>query len=220
MNKNEILQELIASSDYLSEFKLKGQGLIRTTSDGFESIELEAYPRSWDMETDKPALRIYPIYGRRFDILHKWFETFSPKSRKDQRDNYTIEVDGKMLNVNNYFYFPQDGSRYDERFSLMKEEVEKNAKAVFTRYATVEDFYHHNVQPLLDNEISILPNVGVDWIFLYLKSSRLVAPHDYPIIKNRIMKQVEMMNKRGEPNVIEIYPKLNEIFNALEHGIS
>lgn len=30
------------------------------------------------------------------------------------------------------------------------------------------------------------------------------------------MKQVEMMNRRGEPNVIEIYPKLNEILNALE----
>ena len=29
------------------------------------------------------------------------------------------------------------------------------------------------------------------------------------------MKQVEMMNKRGEPNAIEIYPKLNEVFNAL-----
>ena len=44
MDKNEILQQLIASSEYLSEFKLKGRGLIRTTSDGFESIELEAYP--------------------------------------------------------------------------------------------------------------------------------------------------------------------------------
>lgn len=42
------------------------------------------------------------------------------------------------------------------------------------------------------------------------------SPRDYPVIKNKIMKQVEMMNKRGEPNVIEIYPKLNEIFKALE----
>lgn len=191
MNKNEILQELIASSDYLSEFKLKAQGLIRTTSDGFESVQLETYLRSWDNETGKPTLRFYPIYCRRFDILHKWFEPFSPKSRKDQRDNYTIGFDGKMLNADNYFYFPQDGSRYDERFSLLKEEVEKNAKSVFIRYATVEDFYHHNVQPLLDNEINILPNVGVDWIFFYLKSSQLVAPHDYSIIKNKIMKQVE-----------------------------
>mgnify|MGYP006972246422 FL=1 len=98
----------------------------------------------------------------------------------------------------------------------MKENIEKNAKAVFTRYATVEDFYRHKVQPLLDNGISILPNVGADWIFFYLKSSQLVAPHDYPIIRNKIMKQVEMMNRRGEPNVIEIYPKLNEILNALE----
>ena len=214
--KKEILQQLIASSEYLSEFKLKGTELIRLTSDGFESVKLEAYPRSWDNETGKPALRFYPVYGRRFDILHKWFEPFSLKALKDQRCNYTIGFDGKMLDADSYFYFPQDGSRYDERFALLKKEVEKNAKAVFARYATVEDFYRHNVQPLLDNEISILPNVGADWIFLYLKCSRLVAPRDYPIIKNKIMRQVEMMNKRGEPNVIEIYPKLNEIFDALE----
>lgn len=216
MNKKEILRQLIASSGHLSEFKLKGAGLIRLTSDGFEAIELETYPRSWDNETGKLALRLYPLYGRRFDILHKWFEPFSFKTLKDQCGNYTIGFDGEMLNADNYFYFPQDGSQYEERFSLLKEEVEKNAKAVFTRYATVEDFYHHDVQPLLDNEISMLPNVGADWIFLYLKSSRLVAPRDYPVIKNKIMKQVEMMNKRGEPNVIEIYPKLNEIFKALE----
>jgi 7-cyano-7-deazaguanine reductase len=57
--------------------------------------------------------------------------------------------------------------------------------------------------------------VVADWIFFYLKSSQLVAPHDYPIIRNKIMKQVEMMNRRGEPNVIEIYPKLNEILTKL-----
>lgn len=32
--KKEILQQLIASNEYLSEFKLKGQRLIRTTPDG------------------------------------------------------------------------------------------------------------------------------------------------------------------------------------------
>ena len=38
MNKKEILRHLIASSEYLSDFKLKGAGLIRLTSDGFEAI--------------------------------------------------------------------------------------------------------------------------------------------------------------------------------------
>lgn len=214
--KKEILQQLMASSEYLSGFRLKGEGFFKKASDGWEVIEIEGYTRGWNMETDKPALRLYPIYLRRFDILHKWFEPFSFKDLKDQRSNYTIGFDGKMLDTSNYFYFPQDGSRYSERFTFLKENIEKNAKAVFTRYATVEDFYRHKVQPLLDNGISILPNVGADWIFFYLKSSQLVAPHNYPIIRNKIMKQVEMMNRRGEPNVIEIYPKLNEILNALE----
>lgn len=214
--RKEILQQLVTSSEYLSKFKLKGQRLIKTTSDGWESITLETYARSFDKETDKPALRFYPIYGRRFDVLHKWFEPFSPKALKDQRNNYTIGFDGKMLNAENYFYFPQDGSLYDERFSILKEEIEKNAQTVFTNYATLEDFYHHQVQPLLDNETNILPNVGADWIFLYLKASRLVAPHDYHIVKYKIMKHVDMMYKSGEPNVFEIHPKLDEIFNVLE----
>ena len=213
--KKEILQQLIASSEYLSEFKLKGRKLIRATADGWESVEFEAYTRSWDSETDKPALRLYPIYGRRFDVLHKRFEPFSFKTLKDQRSNYTVAFDGEMLNTDSYFYFPKDGSRYDERFALLKGEVEKNAKAVFTRYATVEDFYQQTVRPLLDDE-SILPNVGADWIFLYLKASRLAAPQDYPAIKNRILQQAEMMNKRGEPNVVLVYPKLNDIFNEVE----
>ena len=62
----------------------------------------------------------------------------------------------------------------------------------------------------------MLPNVGSDWVFIYLKASMLIAPNGYHIIKNKIMQRVEMMNQRGEPNVIEIYPKLNEIFSVLE----
>lgn len=214
--KKEILQQLMASSEYLSGFRLKGARFFKKTSDGWEAIEIEGYTRSWDTETDKPALRLYPIYLRRFDILHKWFEPFSPKSLKDQRSNPTIGFSGAMLNTDDYFYFPKDSSQYDERLAILQEEVEKNAKSVFTSYTTVEDFYRHKVHPLLDNETSILPNVGADWIFLYLKASLLVAPYDYPTIKSKILQRVEMMNKRGEPNVIEIYPKMSEIFNALE----
>ncbi len=95
--KKEILQQLMASSEYLSGFRLKGEGFFKKTSDGWEVIEIEGYTRGWNMETDKPALRLYPIYLRRFDILHKWFEPFSFKDLKDQRSNYTIGFDGKML---------------------------------------------------------------------------------------------------------------------------
>ena len=214
--KKEILKQLMASSEYLSGFRLKGAGFFKETSDGWEVIEIEGYTRSWDTATDKPALRLYPLYLRRFDILHKWFEPFSPKSLKDQRNNCSIGFSGAMLDADDYFYFPKDGSQYDERLALLKEEVEKNAKSVFISYTTVEDFYRHKVHPLLDNETNILPNVGADWIFLYLKASLLVAPKDYPIIKNKIMRQIEIMNKQGEPNVILIYPKLDEIFNTLE----
>ena len=214
--KKEILQQLIASSEYMSEFKLKSQGFMRKTPDGWESIEIEGYTRSWDTETGQQALRLYPPYYRRFDILHKWFEPLSFKPLKDQRSRCSVCFDGGMLNTENYFYFPKDGSLYDDRFAILKRAIEENAKHTFTRYATVESFYNYDVKPLLDNDITMLPNVGSDWVFIYLKASMLIAPNGYHIIKNKIMQRVEMMNQRGEPNVIEIYPKLNEIFSVLE----
>lgn len=214
--KKEILQQLVTQSRYLSKFKVKGQGLFNKTFDGWEAILIDVYSRSWDEQTDKPAMRFYPIYARRFDILHKWFEPFSFKTLRDQRSNYTIGWDGEMLNGCDYFYFLEDNSQYEKRFSLLKNEVEHHAKAVFTHYATVEDFYHYKVQPLADDEKSILPDVGADWIFIYLKTSRLVDPQNYPIIKDRIMHQIEMLYKRGEPNILEVYPNLNEAFSVLE----
>lgn len=214
--KRKILQQLSSSSEYLSEFKLKPQGFMKKTPDGWGSVEIEGYTRGWDAETDKPALRLYPTYYRRFDILHQWFEPFSSKSLKDQRGRCSVCFDGSMLNKENYFYFPKDGSLYDERFAILKKNVEEIAKQVFTHYATVENFYNCDIKPLLNNDITMLPTVGADWAFIYLKASMLVAPNDYPIIKNKILQQVEMMNRRGEPNIIEIYPKLNEVFNALE----
>lgn len=117
--KRQILQQLSTSIEYLSDFKLSSCVFKRRIPNGWESVQIEAYSRGWDSETDKPALRLYPIYGKRFDVLHKWFEPFSFKTLKDQRSNYTIGFDGKMLNADNYFYFPQDGSRYDERLTLV-----------------------------------------------------------------------------------------------------
>ena len=38
--KKEILQQLIASNEYLSEFKLKGQRLIRTTPVSYTHLTL------------------------------------------------------------------------------------------------------------------------------------------------------------------------------------
>lgn len=58
--------------------------------------------------------------------------------------------------------------------------------------------------------------MGAEWIFIYLKASRFIAPDDYPIIRNKIIKQVETMNENGEPNVYEIYPDIDKILNALE----
>lgn len=42
-------------------------------------------------------LTIYPIYMVRFDILKKWFEAYSFKTLRDQRDNPSVGFSGNML---------------------------------------------------------------------------------------------------------------------------
>jgi len=61
-----------------------------------------------------------------------------------------------------------------------------------------------------------LPDIGADWAFEYLTLTRIISPKDYEIVKDVIIKQIEWMNKRQEPNIVEYYPRLEEIIDSME----
>ena len=199
-------------SDY--KYRKKGCRLIKTNSDGFDAIVLHNWD-GYDLKRDCRALVIEPIYLKRFDILHKWFEKHSFKSLTDQRDSYSIGFDGKMLNDFSEFYFKLEGIDFEQDFALMKSKIINYSHQVFNNYNSLSKLYDKEIVPILENDRA-LPNVGADWVFEYLKLVRIVSPENYEKVKTIILKQVELLNSKGEPNIIEYYPKLSNILFTLE----
>lgn len=130
------------------------------------------------MDETTSSLVIYPIYGIRFDILHKWFEKFSIKSLQDQRDRASISFSGDMLSLQDKFYFSLDGEKYTTDFDYFQTNLQKCAEYVFKEYSALDELYEKTILPIL-NGSATLPNVGADWIFIDLALCKLVSPSNF-----------------------------------------
>lgn len=114
-----------------------------------------------------------------------------------------------------YYYFKYDGEDFEKDLKRLVDDAKERSQKFFIKYKTLEDMYHHKIIPILENKVE-LPDVGADWVFEYLKLCRIVSPENYPILKEILLKQVEFMHGRGEPNIEIYYPKLEEILYDLE----
>lgn len=213
---NDIVENL-SLIPYFKEYKYRKKdcSFINRTSDGFDAIELQ-YWDGFDLKRDSRALVVKPLYLKRFDVLHKWFEKYSFKSLTDQRNSYSVGFDGEMIGGNSEFYFQLDRLNYDKDFIKFKDEVIANSQSVFTKYATPKDLYSYEIFPILQGNRD-LPDVGADWVFEYLKLCKLIDPMNYNKLKDLILKQVEVMYKRGEPNILEYYSNLTHILLVIEN---
>lgn len=86
---------------------------------------------------------------------------------------------------------------------------------MFSHYANLQNMYDRRIVPILEGKQQ-LPDIGADWAFEYLTLTRIISPKDYEIVKDVIIKQIEWMNKRQEPNIVEYYPRLEEIIDSME----
>lgn len=88
----------LLDDEFFENFKLrkKDSSIIKQNSSGFEKVELQNWIDTNHSVSEK-GLVILPVYSKRFDILHKWFERFSFKTISDQRDTYSIGFEGQML---------------------------------------------------------------------------------------------------------------------------
>lgn len=86
---------------------------------------------------------------------------------------------------------------------------------MFSHYANLQNMYDRRIVPILEGKQQ-LPDIGADWAFEYLTLTRIISPKDYEIVKAVIIKQIEWMNKRQEPNIVEYYPRLEEIIDSME----
>lgn len=112
---------------FFSKYKYikRDASFLLKTKGGKYIIELDHW-----MDETTSSLVIYPIYGIRFDILHKWFEKFSIKSLQDQRDRASISFSGDMLSLQDKFYFSLDGEKYTTDFDYFQTNLQKCAEYV------------------------------------------------------------------------------------------
>lgn len=172
----------------MSDFSYRHQdnSLIRKGVVGFEKIEL----RSWvDQGKEKDRLVILPVYSKRFNVLHEWFEPFSFKKLSVQRNQASIAFEGSMLDEKNEcrLFIEQD---INYEIDQLKENVVRISQNVFDELSDLNSLYHNVIIPVLDGDIE-LPNVGVDWAFRYLLLARLVGSCSYPKLEKLILNQLE-----------------------------
>lgn len=194
------------------KFRKRDASFLLKTKGGKYIIELDHW-----MDETTSSLVIYPIYGIRFDILHKWFEKFSIKSLQDQRDRASISFSGDMLSLQDKFYFSLDGEKYTTDFDYFQTNLQKCAEYVFKEYSALDKLYEKTILPIL-NGSATLPNVGADWIFIDLALCKLVSPSNFSKLKQIIFPHVRYMYEQKEPNVLDYYNQLESVFSYLENN--
>ena len=216
MNKTaEKVASYLLEHEYFVDFKLRKRdsSLIKKFPTGHEVVELQNWIDK-NHSSGKQELVIYPVYGKRFDVLHKWFEKFSFKTMSDQRDSYSVGFSGVMLGKTNEYRFPLSETPSVE-WDVFRNDVVCNAKYVFEKYTTLEDVYKYLVHPLVVGG-KTPPDVGAEWVFEYLLLTKIVDSENYGRVKAVIMDQVEKMHQRREPNIERYYERFDEITSYLE----
>lgn len=198
---------------FFADFKFrKSESMLYIpTDDGMLFVEFEHW-------RDYGELVIYPIYGRRFDILTKWFEKFSFKTLRDQRNNPDTMYDNTDYGLEEHIYFDYKQLDNSQKINMMIETTKRNLSLFSSKYATLENFYTNDVLPIIKSDIE-LPDVGADWVFIYLTLGFLVDKKNYPLLKKKILDRVEWMHSRQEPNIEHYYDRMDEIISYMENNV-
>ena len=219
MNKKDVLfiMEAITLDPYFKDYRIrKSDNAIYSKSEiGWQRI-VPHYYNTYDLSRNELALEITPFYEIRFNVLHKWFEKYSKKQIKTQRDDCSLIFVGDKLGTINEFYFLENRKDFDKDLKRIKEEVTAISKVVFSKYTTLEGYYDYCIGDVLKGERK-LPDVSFEWVIEYLIVTRLVAPSYYEKIKRLVLEQVDFMKRRNEPNVKMYYNELPVILEDLEN---
>jgi len=232
----------LLEDDFFSGFKYRksDSSLMKKHKEDWISVSLD----NWFKHERR---LVQPAYDVRFNVLHKWYEKFSFKTLSDQRSIPTIGFIHSMITeqLNSSFFAPReyhifsednvyymsDTNEYpnqyrelrpiEEDWEIAKNEIIQAAKIVFGKFQTLEDFYRFKVYPAIMGEKE-LPDVGADWIFIYLASVKIVDQENYDLAKQVILDRIDFLlndpnRRRPEPNIKMYDGRFNEIFNYLEH---
>ncbi len=219
MNKQDVLiiLEAIASDDYFKDYQIRksDNSIIYKTANGYKRVRL-VYYNSFDLERKDLALEIQPHYEVRFNVLHKWFEKYSKRELKYQRDDDSVRFWGAKLGLVDEYYFLENRNYYEEDLNRMKVDVINNARDLLEKYSSLECCYQY----LVDDEMKgnhPLPYIGIEWFFERLILARIIAPQNYDAVKQFFLKRLDEMIGWKEPNIMMYYNDLPMILEDLEN---
>ncbi len=143
----------------------------------------------------------------------KWFEPYNVKSPQDQQDNPSVGFTGDMLGRQDKFTISE--ANLECEYSKLCGTLAECSRIVFQSYTSLHDMFEHEIIPRLEGKRA-LPDVGADWAFKYLTLTRIESPEDYPAVKALVLAQVLKMAERHEPNIMDYFPRLDEIISVME----
>lgn len=210
----EIVED-IQTDEYFCNYRFQKSEntLYLRTGNEFVALELQ----HWRDQQDNSCV-INPIYGKHFDVLVKWFEKFSFKPLDIQRINPNVMYDNTDFNDDRLITFKYDFSDYDEKIKMFLPMIRNNISLFASRYSTLEDYYNEDIVPILLGKRNF-PDVGADWVFIYLTLVYLVDKKVYPYFKKRIMAHADWMQSRNEPNIEYYYDRMDEIITYMENNV-
>jgi hypothetical protein len=216
--KQKLFDEIISSilsSDVFYQYKYRKSSAIlyHQNDDVRNLIILEHWREKWGN-----ALVISPIYGVRFEILHKWSERFTVLPLRDLRWEPSFKCSGTIISEPTEFLFEKDWSNFDTTIRTLLDSMIKCSDYVFKTYSTLYALYDSILQPFI-SETKNLYDVGAEWIFDYMSLCFLVAPEHYKEFKKKILNHIEWMHGRHEPNVARYYGRYDEIFSYMEANL-
>ena len=218
MNKKDVLSilESIISDPFFNDFVIRksDNSIICKTEYGYKKIWFWYY-NSYDLKRDALALEIRPNYEIRFNVLHKWIEKYSKRTLADQRDDHSVGFTGHMIGATDEFYFLENRKNYNKDLQILHSEVVTNAKYVFSRFTTLDDYYDYYINDVLNGKRE-LPDQGFEWIPQHLIAAKLVEPSKYELVKEVVLQRVELMNERNNPDLERYYNELPLILKDLE----
>ena len=218
MNKKDVLEilEVVASDVFFKDFKIRksDNSIICKTDYGYKRVSFN-YFNTYDLLRDDLALEMKPFYEIRFNVLHKWFEKYSKRQLQFQRDDSSMAFWGDKLCTTNEFFFLENRKGYKKDLQTLYTEVVKNAEYVFSNFNSIKCYYSYFIESILNGKRE-LPNDGFDWVVEYLIATKIVEPANYDFVKKLILKRVEFMMSRKEPNTALYYNDIPMILEDLE----
>lgn len=213
------LFDRLLSEEYFSDYKIgrSNSSLVLKMRDSKLFVILEHW-------YEHGIYNVNPMYGKRFELLHRWKEKICFRKLSDQRNDSTvIFVEPELKTEGNFGYYSFDFQQptFEDDYQHFKNTlINSMEELIVKRFPTLTEVYDYLVRPALNGETEF-PCTGGDWIMTWAALTKIVAPAEYEkvtqLIKKRAYDLVFAPNRIPEINVSYYYPRLDEIFAYLDH---